>query len=84
VTVRDYPEYDQSEIIVPPDGRVAVPGIGAVQVSGKTREQVQAALRGLLGRQMRNPQLTVTLVNLRPVGTGLRVNRRFGGHRWNG
>lgn len=70
ITVKNYPEFDQAEVVIPPDGKVAIPNFGTFQVTGKTREQVQAHLNAILAKQMRNPQITVTMVNLRPVGIG--------------
>lgn len=70
VSVGDHPEYDQDNVIVPPDGLIVMPVFGALQVNGKTRAQVQADLTRIIGKRLRNPHVTVSIVSLRPASSG--------------
>ena len=50
-----------------PDGTSTLPLLGSVQLTGLTIGQASRWLTDLYGRQLKRPQLTLTLVNPRPV-----------------
>ena len=66
IEVKDFPEFDQAGIIVPPDGVVSLPFYGRLRVGGQTLAQVQATLRKSLLRELRDPQLAVRVTQFRP------------------
>jgi polysaccharide export outer membrane protein len=47
--------------VVGPDGTVSVPYAGRVQVSNRTPQQVEKAIRGLLAKSAYDPQVVVTI-----------------------
>ncbi len=56
------------EFAVNASGAVSFPLLGPVPAAGKTVAEFNAALRTLLASQfMRNPQVTVEMINFRPV-----------------
>lgn len=66
VTVANYPAYNQENVVVPPDGVLALPYFdGIVRATGKTRESVQAQLTRILSQKMISPRVVVTLVRAR-------------------
>ena len=69
IEVKDFPEFNQEGIIVPPDGMVSLPFYGRLRVGGQTVAQVQAQLRQRLLRELRAPQLAVRVTQFRPVKT---------------
>lgn len=70
ISVQNHPEYDQDNVIVPPDGLIALPVFRNLNVNGKTRDQVQQVFQKRLRERMRDPHVTVSLVALRPAGSG--------------
>jgi protein involved in polysaccharide export with SLBB domain len=67
ISVKDYPEFDQSNVIVPPDGTVSLPFYGTLRVGGQTVAQVQAVVRSRLRRELRNPGVAVSITQFRPA-----------------
>ena len=62
VRVFDLPRYDKAGITVPPDGRIDYYFIkGGLQVTGKTREQVEEEITSHLEEYIIDPKVTVTL-----------------------
>ena len=56
------------EFAVNGEGKVSFPLLGEVEARGKTLAQFKADLIGRLGNELlRNPQVTVEMLNLRPV-----------------
>gem|GEM_PF-7055908 len=70
IAVENHPEYDQDNVIVPPDGLIVLPVFGTLQVEGKTRAQVQTALTKKIGTRLRSPHVTVSIMALRPASSG--------------
>jgi len=54
------PELDKS-VLVQPDGRITLPLIAPVMAANRSIEQLEAALSGAYARQLRYPQVEVTL-----------------------
>ncbi len=67
IAVKDFPEFDQAEIVVPPDGVVSLPFYGRIRVGGQTVAQVQAQLRQRLLRELRDPQIAVSVTQFHPA-----------------
>jgi len=57
---------DVSETVtVEPDGFVALPLVGALRVSGQTAEEVEKLISSRLATYIMNPQVTVSIVDIR-------------------
>ena len=67
VAVQNYAEFDQSSIIIPPDGTVTLPNYGTLRLSGKTRVQVQSEMTAALKKnvKMRRPIVAVAITTFR-------------------
>ena len=67
VSVQGYSEFDQTEIIIPPDGTVTLPNYGTLRLNGKTRLQVQKEMTAALKRnvKMRRPVVAVAITSFR-------------------
>jgi polysaccharide export outer membrane protein len=70
ITVLKHPEYDREGTVLA-DGSIVyhqIPTVpsGSLQIAGKTRAQVQALVTEALKFDLRAPQVTVELVQLRP------------------
>ncbi len=70
VTVKDYPEFNVDNVVIPPDGVVSMPFYGTVRVGGKTTAQVEATLRTILLRELREPRVSVTITQFRDPTIG--------------
>ncbi|MDB5244081.1 MAG: ClpX, ATPase regulatory subunit [Spirosoma sp.] len=72
VTVAGFPEFSQERITVPPDGVISLPTLGSVRMTGRTRAAVQADIRQKLIQRarLRNPQVAVAIVAVRPDVVG--------------
>jgi polysaccharide export outer membrane protein len=72
VTVSGYPEFNQTSVVIPPDGTLTLPEFGTLRIAGKTRLGVQRELATILRRKvgMRNPAVAVTITGFRPVPVG--------------
>ena len=66
VSVLDHPELTVARIQVDPSGKVRLPSVGSVAVTGKTVAQVADIVRRELGKELRHPDVTVTLLEARP------------------
>lgn len=66
ITVADYPEFTGSKTVMP-DGSISLPVIGQVPVASQTSTQVAGQLTTVLKQYLRNPVVTVSLTQLRPV-----------------
>jgi polysaccharide export outer membrane protein len=66
VQVANHPEMSTPETSVGANGKVALPLVGNLTVGGLTLAQTQAAIRQALRKQLRAPQVTVSLVRSRP------------------
>lgn len=55
-----------SDVRVRPDGRVSLPYVGEVPVSGKTTEEVHGDLEDRYGAVLKNAELSVSLVDFQP------------------
>ena len=64
INVWKEPEISQS-VVVRPDGKISLPLIGEVLVSGLTPVQTQALLANKLQSILTNPQVTVTVTEIR-------------------
>jgi protein involved in polysaccharide export with SLBB domain len=61
VTVFGQERYSRPAIVVPPNGKINYPLVGAVFVTGKTVEQVEEELKKRLDEYIIDPQVTVAL-----------------------
>lgn len=69
IQVLQHPEWSL-QVIVRPDGRIAYPGIGETVVADLTVEELTAQIvdaLGPTGRHLKNPQVVVNLVSMRPA-----------------
>lgn len=66
VVVVRHPEFS-GEYAVPPDGRVLFHGAGEINVRGLTLQQVEAQLRIALRNRLREPVVSVSLKQARPM-----------------
>jgi protein involved in polysaccharide export with SLBB domain len=66
VVVVNHPEFS-GEYAVPPDGRVLFHGAGELVVRGLTLKQVEAQLREALRQRLREPAVSVSLKQARPM-----------------
>ncbi len=64
INVWKEPEISQS-VVVRPDGKISLPLIGEVFVSGLTPVQIQTLLTNKLQSILTNPQVTVTVTEIR-------------------
>jgi polysaccharide export outer membrane protein len=64
VDVFDQPNYSRAGITVPPSGRVNYPVIGQVMVAGRTIEEIEKDLTERLSEYIREPKVTVQLVQV--------------------
>lgn len=55
------------EFAVRPDGKIAFPLIGELLVEGLTASELTQTLNGLLGKYMKDPQVTISFVKFRTV-----------------
>lgn len=66
VVVLRHPEFS-AEYTVPPSGRVVFHGAGELEVRGLTLSEVSARLRERLLSRLRNPEVSVSLKQARPL-----------------
>jgi protein involved in polysaccharide export with SLBB domain len=66
VIVARHPEMSAEEVTVNTSGRVSLPVVGSVLVTGKTVNQVANEVRTKLVKALRRPEVTVTLKQARP------------------
>jgi len=64
INVWKEPELSQG-VVVRPDGKISLPLVGEILVSGLTPMQVQALLASKLQSYLTNPQVTVTVTDIR-------------------
>jgi polysaccharide export outer membrane protein len=64
VDVFDQPNYSRSNIAIPPSGRINYPVIGQVAVAGRTIEEVEKDITDRLSEYIREPKVTVQLVQV--------------------
>ena len=62
VHVLYHPDFGVEAATVGPDGRISVPVAGVVAVAGRTLEEVAAEITGALAQELREPRVTVRLV----------------------
>lgn len=65
ITVWDAPEHTVPSTIVRPDGKIAHPFLGEIVAAGKTAEQLAEDLRKGLRKEIRNPNVAVTILGFR-------------------
>lgn len=70
VTVKDFAEFNVDNVAIPPDGEVSLPYYGTVRVGGKTTAQVEALLRGILLRELKQPRVSVAITKFRELVVG--------------
>ena len=66
VTVLRHPELSAERVEVDPGGRIRLPFVGSLVVAGQTTGQVTARIRQGLLRQLREPTVTLSLLQTRP------------------
>jgi protein involved in polysaccharide export with SLBB domain len=67
VIVLRHPEMSAEQIIVSSAGKISLPVIGKMLVSGKTIKEVDTAITDRLYIRLRRPEVTVTLKHIGPV-----------------
>lgn len=65
ITTRDVAEAT-GEFLVRADGRITFPLIGEVRVAGCTVEQIRVEIRDRLKKELRDPEVTVNVKQMRP------------------
>lgn len=70
IVVERFPPYSSPSVVVPPDGKIALPYFGTLSVIGKTAPQVERELTRILAKRMRNPKVSASLIRLRPASEG--------------
>lgn len=60
------PEFDIESLRVPPDGEVALAHIGSLEIAGLTLVQLQEILEKKYKFYIKNPQISVTLIESKP------------------
>ncbi len=65
IVIRDAPQYSYSGSLRP-DGVVTLPFLGDVEIRGLSTEQVRERVREVVGRVLRNPEVTVSVTSYRP------------------
>lgn len=66
VTVQKHPEWSVTAATVGADGRIHVPAAGAVDVRGKSIDQIDAAIEKALRKRLLQPEVTVSIAQLQP------------------
>ncbi len=66
VVVLRHPEFS-NDYVVPPSGRVIFHGVGEIEVRRRTLAEVAAAIRERLATRLRNPEVSVSLKQARPL-----------------
>ena len=74
------PDTVDREVLIQPDGTITMRLLGQVPAAGLTIEELRKKLDSLYGKQIRDPQITVTPLSLNSTLQELRaaVDRRFG------
>lgn len=67
IMVYGYEEFQLKQVIVRPDGKIAVPLVGEVQVVGKSPAKLSAELTENLKHYLNNPQVTVNIVKYHTI-----------------
>lgn len=70
IVVERFDKYGSPSVVVPPDGKIALPYFGTLNVIGKTTEQVERELTRRLAKRMKNPKVSASLIRLRPASEG--------------
>jgi polysaccharide export outer membrane protein len=71
VFIEDEPDFSTATIKVSPVGRVTLPLVGEVEVVGLTIPQVTAKLTAEYGEYIRNPRVTVSLLEAQSAKVGV-------------
>ncbi|MBC7286450.1 MAG: SLBB domain-containing protein [Armatimonadetes bacterium] len=66
ITVLNQAQYSFSSLTVTPDGKIAYPLAGQLAVEGKTVAEVASMITEVLKRELRQPQVTVSIVRAQP------------------
>lgn len=66
LSIYNVPEFKQENIRVQPDGKVMITPLGSVKVSGMTLDELYNVLLAKFSYYIKNPQLTLNLVDSRP------------------
>ncbi len=66
ISVYHQKEFDQSEILVRPDGYASFNGVGEVYVSGKSLEEIRRELVMAISELVIDPRVTLTISQTRP------------------
>jgi polysaccharide export outer membrane protein len=74
------PEVINREVLVEPDGTITLPLLGQVRAAGATLDELRSHLDDLFRRQIKDPRITVTPIDVNSNLQELRssVDRRFG------
>lgn len=68
IQVMGHPEWSL-EGVIRPDGRLSYPGLGELEIAGRSIAELTAAIADALGpsgRHLRNPQVVINTTSLRP------------------
>ncbi len=66
ITVADGPEFNQKGVRVQPDGNIVLTGIGPINVSGMTVEELYATLVDHYRHYLRDPKVAINLDSMKP------------------
>ncbi|MDR3572593.1 MAG: polysaccharide export protein [Anaerolineaceae bacterium] len=67
IEVLSYQELQSKEMVVRPDGKLAFPLVGELEVMGKTPAEVTEALTDSLSRYIIKPQVTVNVIRFHTI-----------------
>lgn len=74
VQVYEHPEFS-GDFIVASDGTISVPTAGAVSLSGKTLRGAEVAVEQKLMRELNRPQVSINMLEYRPIYVIGQVNQ---------
>ena len=63
IFVYDQPQLSEADLPVRPDGRISTPLVSDIEAAGKTPTQLAAELTHQLGQYVRDPKVTVLVLN---------------------
>lgn len=66
ILVQRTPEVSRT-VVVRPDGRITLPTLGDVVAAGRSFEELDRELTGLLGRRFQNPEVDVIAIDVAPA-----------------
>lgn len=71
VQVYHQPDFNQDNILIRPDGRASLNGIGDILIAGKTVGELSQLLEGHIHEYVLEPQVVITLTRTKPASVYL-------------